>query len=213
MPVLVDHARTRDQIAELACRIVSREGLHSLSMRRIAAEAGTSRAIVSTYFRDMRDLVLATFQWVASEQVRQFEEAEARGLGVVGCVEALLPLDQKRLDDWRVTIAYLGFAAADAELAAIERQRLDGAVVRFERLLMQEQGLSRSTAGIRREAQRIVSSLLGVAIDYSFDPAAQAQPRMRAAMVERVLGSRGIYPEERRTTQPAGTGSFASVGG
>lgn len=189
MPVLVDHAKTRDSIAELACGIVAREGLHALTMRRVAAEAGTSRAIVSTYFRDMRDLVLATFQWVAAQQVRQFEDAEARGLGVAGCVESLLPLDQRRLDDWRVTIAYLGYAAADEELAAIERQRLDGAVVRFERLLMQEQGVARSTAAIRREAQRIVSSLLGVAIDYAFDPQAQAQPRMRAQMVQRVLGT------------------------
>ena len=39
----------------------------------------------------------------------------------------------------------------------------------------------------RREAQRIVSCLLGVALDYSFDPAAQAQPRLRAVMVDRVL--------------------------
>ena len=37
---------------------MAHEGLHALTMRRIAAEAGTSRAIVSTYFRDMRDLVL-----------------------------------------------------------------------------------------------------------------------------------------------------------
>lgn len=189
MPVLVDHAKTRESIAELACGIVAREGLHSLTMRRVAAEAGASRAIVSTYFRDMRDLVLATFQWVASQQVLQFEAAEAAGLGVEGCVEALLPLDQKRLNDWRVTIAFLGYAAADEELAAIERGRLDGAVVRFERLLMEEQGLTRSTAAIRKEAQRIVSSLLGVAIDYAFDPAAQAQPRMRTQMVQRVLGT------------------------
>ena len=188
MPVLVDHARTREAIAELASGIVAREGLHALTIRRLAAEAGTSRAIVSTYFRDMRDVALATFQWVATQQVRQFEAAEAEGLGVAGCIEALLPLDDRRLRDWRVTIAFLGYAAADEELAAIERQRLDGAVLRFERLLMQERGMTRSTAALRREAQRIVSSLLGVAIDYAFDPAAQAQPRMRAQMVARVLG-------------------------
>jgi AcrR family transcriptional regulator len=187
MPVLVDHQRTRDQIAELACGIVAREGLHSLTMRRMAAEAGTSRAIVSTYFRDMRDLVLATFQWVASQQARQFETAEASGLGVAGCVESLLPLDKARLDGWRVTIAFLGYAVADEELATIERGRIDGAVRRFERLLVLERGLARPSAATRREAQRIVSCLLGVAVDYSFDPAAQAQPRKRAEMVERVL--------------------------
>jgi AcrR family transcriptional regulator len=188
MPVLVDHERTRDQIAGLACGIVAREGLHALTMRRIAAEAGTSRAIVSTYFRDMRDMVLATFQWVATRQAEQFEAAEAAGLGVAGCVEALLPLDQARLDGWRVTIAFLGYAVADAELAGIERQRIDSAVLRFERLLTLESGRARPTAQIRREAKRIVSCLLGVALDYSFDPAAQAQPRLRAEMVERVLG-------------------------
>ena len=188
MPVLVDHEKTRDQIAELACAIVAREGLHSLTMRRIAAEAGTSRAIVSTYFRDMRDLVLATFQWVASQQARQFEIAEASGLGVAGCVESLLPLDQRRLDGWRVTIAFLGYAVADEQLASIERERIDSAVLRFERLIVKESGVTRPSAATRREAQRIVSCLLGVAVDYSFDPTAQAQPRMRAAMVARVLG-------------------------
>jgi hypothetical protein len=135
----------------------------------------------------MRDLVLATFQWVASQQARQFEAAEANGLGVAGCVESLLPLDKPRLDGWRVTIAFLGYAVADEELATIERQRIDGAVRRFERLLVRERGLARPSAATRREAQRIVSCLLGVAVDYSFDPAAQAQPRLRAVMVERVL--------------------------
>lgn len=188
MPVLVDHEKTRDRIAELACGIVAHEGLHALTMRRIATEAGTSRAIVSTYFRDMRDLVLATFQWTAAKQVTYIEAAEAQGLGLEGCIEALLPLDEERLNDWRVTIAFLGYAVADEELAAIERQRIDGAVIRFERLLMREQGISKPTAHTKREAQRIVSCLLGVAIDYSFDPTAQAQPKMRKHMVERVLG-------------------------
>ncbi len=188
MPVLVDHAKTRDHIAELACGIVATEGLHALTMRRLAAEAGTSRAIVTTYFADMRDLVIATFQWVAARQAARFEKAEAAGLGLKGCIEALLPLDADNLSDWRVTIAYLGYAVADPELADIERQRIDGAVVRFERLLVQERGMPRGSASTRREAQRIVSALLGVAVDHSFDPAAQAQPRLRKAMVERVLG-------------------------
>lgn len=188
MPVLVDHAKTREQIAALACGIVASEGLHALTMRRLAAEAGTSRAIVSTYFRDMRDLVIATFQWVAARQAARFEDAHAAGLGLAGCVESLLPLDEENLSNWRVTIAYLGYSVADPELAEIERRRIDGAVVRFEALLVEERGFPRGAAQTRREAQRIVSALLGVAIDYSFDPAAQAQPRMRRQMVDRVLG-------------------------
>lgn len=188
MPVLVDHEKTRDQIAALACRIVASEGLHALTMRRLAAEAGTSRAIVSTYFRDMRDLVLATFHWVAARQVQRFEAAEAAGEGLAGCVAALLPLDDESLNDWRVTISYLGYAVADDELADIERARIDGAVVRFERILAAELGIARPNAAIHREAQRIVSAVLGVAVDFAFDPKARAQPRLRRQMVDRVLG-------------------------
>ena len=188
MPVLVDHAKTREQIAGLACRIVASDGLHALTMRRLATEAGTSRAIVSTYFRDMRDLVLATFHWVAARQVARFEEAQAAGEGLQGCIAALLPLDDESLNDWRVTIAYLGYAVADEELADIERQRIDGAVVRIEKLLVHEHGLSKSSTAVRREAQRIVSAVLGVAVDFAFDPKARAQPRLRQQMVDRVLG-------------------------
>jgi AcrR family transcriptional regulator len=187
MPVLVDRAKTRDQIAELAAGIVAREGLHALTMRRLATEAGTSRAIVSTYFADMRDLVLATFQWVSARQVQRIEAAEAAGLGLEGCVEALLPLDHERLADWRVTIAFLGYAVADAELAAIERHRIDGAVERFTHVLMKQGSSAKPTATDRREAKRIVSALLGVAIDHSFDPSAHAQPRLSRVMVGRVL--------------------------
>lgn len=187
MPILVDHAKTRESISELAAGIVAREGLPALTMRRLAAEAGTSRAIVSTYFTDMRDLMLATFEWVSVRQVKRIEQAQADGLGVQGCVESLLPLDQERLDDWRVTIAFLGYAVADEELAAIERKRLDGAVGRFERMLIEEEGLTRGSAATRHEAERIVSCLLGVAVDASFDPTTQAQPRMRRQMVARVL--------------------------
>jgi len=196
MPVLVDHTRTREQIAAMAAGIVAREGLHALTMRRLATEAGTSRAIVSTYFRDMRDLVLATFEWVGVRQVQRIEAAEAAGLGVAGCVESLLPLDQERLDDWRVTIAFLGYAVADEEFAAIERGRIDGAVVRFDRMLVREQGLARSTAQTRTEAKRIVSALLGVGVDHSFDPHAQAQPRLRQQMLERIL-TPGADPSPR----------------
>lgn len=189
MPVLVDHEKTRDHIAELACRIVASEGLHALTMRRLAAEAGASRAIVSTYFRDMRDLVLATFHWVAARQVDRFEAAQSAGGGLHECVEALLPLDEASLNEWRVTIAYIGYAVADEELADIERRRIDGAVVRFERLLVAERGMARGSVATHREAQRIVSALLGVAIDHSFDAASHAQHRARRLLVERVLGS------------------------
>lgn len=192
MPVLVDHEQTRKQIAQLAIGIIASEGIEGLTTRRMAEVAGTSRGIVSTYFRDMRDLTLAAFGLMVERQVALLEEVESAGGGLRACVEALLPIDEERLQYWRVVIAFYGMALADPELAAFQRERIDGAVSRFERILVRERGLSRSSAAVRESAQRIVSATIGEAVHRVFHPQDPLTARERTRMVNRVLA--GIEP-------------------
>jgi AcrR family transcriptional regulator len=193
MPVLVDHERTRVQIAELALEIISNEGIQGLTIRRMAEVAGTSRAIVSTYFRDMRDLTLTAFGLMVRRQVELLDEAIAAGGGLDGCVEALLPIDEERVRYWRVVIAFYGMALADPELAQFQKERIDGAARRFERLLLAGSGLTRPSSAMKAEAQRIVSTAIGVSVHHVFHPADQSSARARKAMVARVLEGRQ-YP-------------------
>ena len=187
MPAIIDHAQARADIAELAGAIVADEGLSALTIRRMAEAAGTSRAIVATYFTNMPDLIAATFQAVADRQALRIETAEAAGLGLHGGVEALLPLDATRLHDWKILVAFLGISITDTDLAAVARYRHDHAVPRFERLLLAEYELPRSTALTKREARRIVNNLHGRAIDLTFQDIPKRSARERRRIVDEIL--------------------------
>lgn len=187
MPAIINHAQARADIAELAGGIVAAEGLSALTIRRMAEAAGTSRAIVATYFANMPDLISATFQAVADRQALRIEAAEAAGLGLHGCVEALLPLDAMRLHDWKILVAFLGVSVTDTDLAAVARYRHDHAVPRFERLLLVEHALPRSNTLVRREARRIVNNLHGRAIDLTFQGIPERSARERRGIVDEIL--------------------------
>ena len=166
MPVLVDHEKTRRQIAEIAGNIVAREGVAALTSRRMAEEAGTSRSIVNTYFDNMRDLVMTTFLDATARQGERFDHGVASGLDMQGCIESLLPLDEPRLHDARITFAFLGVALSDPELYDIMAAHTSGAVDRIEGLLLR-QGREKSNE-TRRDAAHIISAVVGVSIHYCF---------------------------------------------
>jgi TetR/AcrR family transcriptional repressor of bet genes len=187
MPVLVDRQSTRSQIAQIALNIIADEGLDGLTVRRVAQVAGTSTAIVSTYFDGKRDLTLTAFNLVRDRQKVHAAQAERDGLGLRGVVEAYLPVDEQRLKDWRVVFAFYGMALFDPELFQFHSERIDGATRRFERILMQELGTSRRTAAITKEAERIVNGILGVAARCAFQVSLSLSPAGRSRLVSQVL--------------------------
>ncbi|MGV7636496.1 TetR family transcriptional regulator, partial [Mycobacterium kansasii] len=50
MPRSVDHEERRAQLADALARVAARDGLHAVSMRSVAAEAGVSLRLVQYYF-------------------------------------------------------------------------------------------------------------------------------------------------------------------
>ncbi|WP_336651801.1 MULTISPECIES: TetR/AcrR family transcriptional regulator [unclassified Leucobacter] len=61
MPKIVDHDARREQIAEAAWQIIARDGFDKLTMRRIAAEVGTTHSAFARYFPDKESLLMAAF--------------------------------------------------------------------------------------------------------------------------------------------------------
>lgn len=61
MPKIVDHDARREQIAEAAWQIIARDGFDQLTMRRIAAEVGTTHSALARYFPDKESLLMAAF--------------------------------------------------------------------------------------------------------------------------------------------------------
>jgi AcrR family transcriptional regulator len=184
MPIQVDRESQREHVTSLAAGLVAQEGVAALTFRRVAEAAGSSTAIVSTYFTDKRDLLLSTFRAAASRTTVRFEAAINAGGSLQDCLEAWLPLDADRLTDWRVILAFWGVAVTDPELAAVQDGHVGRARARVERLLRAERG-----DGPPPElAQQIVALMLGIALQAVFEPAVADS----AALPQRALLADGL---------------------
>jgi len=185
MPIQVDHERQRDHVTSLAARLVAQEGVAALTFRRVADAAGSSTAIVSTYFTDKRDLLLSTLRASASRTTMRFEAAMNAGGTLRDCLEAWLPLDEDRLADWQVIIAFWGVAVADAELARVQDGHVSRARARVEKLLQDEGRPGCASPPDRaRLAQQILALTLGIAVQAVFEPAATASLPQRALLAD-----------------------------
>lgn len=185
MPIQVDREGQRDHVTSLAARLVAQEGVAALTFRRVADAAGSSTAIVSTYFTGKRDLLLSTFRAAASRTSVRFEAAIDAGGTLQDCLEAWLPLDEDRLSDWRVIIAFWGVAVTDPELARVQDGHVSRARARVERLVRKERGLAAEAAPeVAWLAQQILALMLGIALQAVFEPAGSASLPQRALLTD-----------------------------
>ena len=67
-------------------------------------------------------------------------------------LEALLPLDEDRIRDWRLLFTFLGLAATDAALTAEQRSRVTTARARIEQAIAAEQEAGHLRTDIDAEA-------------------------------------------------------------
>ena len=187
MPIQVDRPRQRAHVTDIAARLVAREGVAALTFRRVAEAAGSSTAIVSTYFADKRDLLLSTLRTAASRTTVRFEAAVAEGGDLQAGLEAWLPLDEERLTDWRVIIAFWGVAVSDPELAEVQNGHVTRARARVEKLLRQDHQLPEKSSDLVRLAQQVVALTLGIALQAVFE---SGGPNVRA---QRALLADGLF--------------------
>ena len=192
MPIQVDRPRQRAHVTDLAAQLVAREGVAALTFRRVAEAAGSSTAIVSTYFTDKRDLLLSTLRAAASRTTVRFEAAIADGGDLQAGLEAWLPLDDQRLTDWRVIIAFWGVAVSDPKLAEVQDGHVTRARARVEKLLRQDRRLAEKPSETMRLAQQVVALTLGIALQAVFEsagPTARAQRTLLADGLARLTAT------------------------
>lgn len=91
-------------------------------------------------YTDKRDLLLSTFRAAACRTTVRFEAAIDASGCLQDCLEAWLPMDENRLTDWRVILAFWEVAVTDPELAAVQDGHVGRARARVEKLLRAERG-------------------------------------------------------------------------
>ncbi|MEU6006585.1 TetR/AcrR family transcriptional regulator [Streptomyces sp. NPDC047453] len=124
MPKRVDHALRRTEIAEALLRVAVRRGLHAVSMRDVAAEAGVSLRLVQYYFETKEKLLLYGLQHLAErfgERVTTRVRAAGRDPGPRALIEAMLmaalPTDEESRTFHLVYTSYAVLSVTDRALA------------------------------------------------------------------------------------------------
>ena len=126
MPKVVDHAQRRRELVAATWAVVAGEGIEAATVRRIAEEAGCTTGRITHYFADKEDVLVAALRRVHQAAGRRMLAAigPRSGLEALRAVLAeALPLDQERVLEWRVWLAFWGSAATSTSLQAEQHQR------------------------------------------------------------------------------------------
>jgi AcrR family transcriptional regulator len=122
----VDHDARRREIADAVLRLAATEGLESVSLRHVAAEAGISMGRVQHYFRSKDEMLVFAFE----HQARRHEERIVEKLTAAGrpptvrdvvrtVIVEILPTDAASRASWLAGIAFFIRAMSDDRMAAV----------------------------------------------------------------------------------------------
>ncbi|MEN2743657.1 TetR/AcrR family transcriptional regulator [Sinomonas halotolerans] len=128
MPKIVDHDQRRLELVDATWRVIAERGLDAATMRDIAAEAGFANGALKPYFASKDRLLDFAFEHVFAQTNRRMESATA-GLSGRAALRAycheILPLDEDRLAEARVAIAFWQKALRDPAKAALHERSME----------------------------------------------------------------------------------------
>jgi AcrR family transcriptional regulator len=126
VPKRVDRDARRREIADALLRLAAAEGLESVSLRHVAAEAGISMGAVQHYFRSKDEMIVFALEHQSRQQEQRIT-AKLRGAArpptardvVRTIMVEILPTDGPSRAAWLAGIAYFIRAMSDPRLTAI----------------------------------------------------------------------------------------------
>lgn len=134
MPKRVDHQERREHIAAALMRVAATQGLESVSLRHVAAEAGVTAGMVQHYFPS-KDAMMQFAMDTASARFGERIAAAVEALGqqpsarelIRAVLTTLMPTTgHDAADDGRVALAFMAYAATRPTVAAdLERSNAE----------------------------------------------------------------------------------------
>lgn len=185
MPAVVDHAKRRVEVAEIAARLIVDSGLDAVTFRDIARAAGYSTSVVSHYFRNKRDLLLFVYRMITDRANEDVRNALADGADLQTCLEALLPLNEERRANWRIWFAFWSMTSTDEEFLAEQQRRGREARSMIERILRgaaSSDGKQQEDRDFEMQSRRLLATVVGLATQSVHDPEDWPAERLRAVL-------------------------------
>ena len=172
MPAKVDAEDRRHRLVLAAAELIADEGISALTNAKIAKRISGSTTMVTHYFRSKRELLLDTYQTMASRSRARLEHAMRESDDpLAACLRALLPLDDATRLEWKVWLAYQGMSVGDPELTRIWASRAASAVDRITRLVEADVAAGRMSPSIDpdTEGDRLFALIQGMSFQSIVD--------------------------------------------
>lgn len=172
MPIPADHHARRAQVVAVALRLIAKAGLDAVTVRDVAAGAGYSTAIVSHYFRNKKELLHLTYRATIDQSTKRWELARTGSGGDLRTYLAeIMPLDEERLMEWRIWLAFWAKAATDE---AIAKEQRDCVTLARSRILgvindLHDRGAIRPEVDRPLAARHLLALITGMAVEVMFD--------------------------------------------
>ena len=177
----------RTQLTDALLSITATRGLDQVSVREVASAAGMSIGTVQHYFATKDQMLLFAFRQVV-ERTRARVAGIDAGAGprqaLGAALRELLPLDQPRLAECRVYLAFAARAATSPALAAVQQETLSAIHADLQQVLT-----AATTARTRRTATDTVveARLLLAVVDGLMFDAVSAPGTLTPADLEAAL--------------------------
>lgn len=190
MPKYVDHGDRRREIIRKVWRLIAADGIDAVTTRRIAEETGFSNGMLRYYFPGKDSVIVAAFQYIFdATNKRAAEGVTLRGLaGLRALALEILPLDEDRLDEARVVIAFWQRALHTPADAAVYSERMAEWRSNFKRQLAEarEDGAVSPVIDLDTVVDELLAMLMGTQILGLFSPV-EAGPERQLAQLDGFL--------------------------
>jgi len=117
MPKIVDHAKRREEIALVACKVVADHGFEQATVARIARASGYTTGMVAHYYDSKQDIILAALRLILLRiEERLTRERHGSEANLLSVLSEALPLDSQRFTECAFWMAFWGQVSTDKKL-------------------------------------------------------------------------------------------------
>lgn len=172
----------RRRIARSAFRVLARDGLEGLSMRRVAKEAGCTIGLINHWFASKEDLVMAAWQETVDRENERLEHLDAPRKGAVDRIllHSLPVTPELRREEF----VWQAFGALAVSNPAVRKAYLRH--YEYARRLLAAALLADGSRDEDREetADLLIAAMDGVARMAAMDPARWPPARQRRSLLK-----------------------------
>ncbi len=183
MPKKVNHEEKRRSLAEATWRIICKEGLEAVSVRRVANEANMSLGALRYYFENQSELIRFSINMI-SEHIHErfakirFEEDPLKH--IVTVVSQFMPIDEERRIEGEVWLSFISRAIHDHDIQELRKQVQEELYTSFSRMIgyLNDQGLLKEGIDTEVEVKRLHALVDGLSIHNLIHPAMMSPDEM-----------------------------------